>query len=60
LTLSPLGALTFYFDPAKAVATVSHLAKAVMEAESLEHANDLLHALDIKTELDFERELTEA
>lgn len=58
--LSPLGALTFYFDPATTVASVAPLARAVIDARSLDHANDLLHEVGIRTELDFEREFTEA
>jgi hypothetical protein len=60
LTLSPLGALTFYFDPPSTVAKVARLAREVMEASSLEEANDRLHGLGVETELDFERRLTEA
>ena len=58
--LSPLGALTFYFSPTVAVETVSKLARAAFDAESLEHANDVLHSLGVRTELDFERSFTEA
>jgi hypothetical protein len=60
VTLSPLGAMTFYFEPASAVRTAAPLAKAVIDAESLEDANEILHGLEIRTELDFERDLTEA
>jgi hypothetical protein len=60
VVLSPLGALTFYFDPPTAVASVATLAKAVIDARDLEHANDLLHELGVTTELDFERSWTEA
>jgi hypothetical protein len=55
VTLSPIGALTFYFDPSSAVATVAQLAKAVGDAADLESANDILHEIGIATELDFER-----
>jgi hypothetical protein len=58
--LSPIGALTFYFDPASAVARVAHLARTVADAGSLEEANDLLHGLGVTTELDFERRMLEA
>jgi hypothetical protein len=58
--LSPLGALTFYFDPAVAVETVAPLARAVIDADDLEHANDLLHRLGVRTELDFERSAAKA
>jgi hypothetical protein len=53
--LSPIGALTFYFDPPTAVASVAVLAKAVEDAEDLESANDTLHEIGVATELDFER-----
>jgi hypothetical protein len=55
VTLSPIGALTFYFDPPTAVATVALLARAVVGAEDLEAANDTLHEIGVATELDFER-----
>jgi hypothetical protein len=53
--LSPIGALTFYFDPPTALATVAVLAKAVEDAQDLESANDTLHEIGVATELDFER-----
>jgi hypothetical protein len=58
--LSPLGAMTFYFDPTVAVASMARLASTVSSAGGLEEANDRLHALGLRTELDFERSLTEA
>ena len=60
VVLSPIGALTFYFDPPGAVANVARLAQAVADASSLEEANDLLHAVSVMTELDFERQMLEA
>ena len=54
VTLSPVGALTFYFDPTIAVARVARLAEAVLEADSLEHANEELHSLGVESELDYE------
>jgi hypothetical protein len=57
--LSPIGAMTFYFDPDVAVASVASLARAVIDAEDLEAANDLLHGLGVRTELDYERSLVE-
>jgi hypothetical protein len=60
VVLSPIGALTFYFDPPGAVANVARLAQAVADASSLEEANDLLHAVNVRTELDFERQMLEA
>jgi hypothetical protein len=60
VVLSPIGALTFYFDPPAAVARAAPLARAVADAKSLEEANDLLHDLGVRTELDFERRMMEA
>ena len=57
--LSPLGALTLFFDVQVAVDTAARLARAVGAAPSLEAANDLLHQLGIRTELDLEREALE-
>jgi hypothetical protein len=57
--LSPIGAMTFYFDPEIAVTSVADLARAVIDAEHLEEANDILHSLGIRTELDYERAMTE-
>jgi len=54
--LSPVGALTFYFDVERAVGSAARLAAAVMEAEDLDRANELLHALSVRTELDYERD----
>jgi hypothetical protein len=54
--LTPLGALTFYFDPARAAAAGSvPLAEAVRGTESLEEAQERLAALGVRTELDLER-----
>jgi hypothetical protein len=54
--LSPLGALTFYFDVAKAIWSAARLAATVVDAESLDDANELLHGLGVRTELDYERD----
>jgi hypothetical protein len=54
--LSPLGALTIYLDPARAVGSAARLANAVMDAGSMEEANDKLNELGVRTELDLERE----
>jgi hypothetical protein len=54
--LSPVGALTFYFDIAAAVGSAARLAAAVSGARDLEHANELLHGLGVRTELDYERD----
>ena len=58
--LSPLGALTAYFDVGLAVGSAARLAAAVSDAGSLEEANDVLHALGVRTELDYERKMAEA
>jgi hypothetical protein len=54
--LSPVGALTFYFDVAKAIWSAGRLAAAVIDAEDLEAANEILRGLGIRTELDYERD----
>jgi hypothetical protein len=53
--LTPLGALTFFFDPLAAVSSAVPLATAVSPAGSLEEAHDALGAMGIRTELDLER-----
>jgi hypothetical protein len=55
--LTPVGALTFFFDVRAALGSAAALARAVYEAPDLEAANDALHALGIRTELDYEREM---
>jgi hypothetical protein len=57
LELSPVGAVTFYFDVPAALASAARLAHAVREARDLEHGNELLHGLGVHTELDYERSL---
>ncbi len=54
--LSPVGSLTFYFDPVAALSSAARLAAAVMDAHDLEHGNELLHGLGVYTELDYERD----
>ena len=54
--LSPVGALTFYFDVAKAIWSAARLAAAVIDAGDLEDANEILRARGIRTELDYERD----
>ena len=58
--LTPLAALTVYFDIGAALASAARLAQAVLDAGSLEQANDVLHALGVRTELDLERESWQA
>lgn len=54
--LTPLGALTFFFDPVRAVAAAAApLAAAVHDTEHIEAAREALAALGVKTELDLER-----
>jgi hypothetical protein len=53
--LSPMGALTIYFDVAAAIASAARLAAAVREAPDIEFANEILHGLGLRTELDYER-----
>jgi hypothetical protein len=54
--LSPLGALTAYFDVPAALRSAARLAAAVREAPDLEAANGLLRGLVRRTELDYERD----
>jgi hypothetical protein len=53
--LTPLGALTFFFDPVAAANSAIPLATAVSPAASLEEAHDALMGLGVRTELDLER-----
>jgi hypothetical protein len=55
--LSPVGALTFFFDPAAALRSAARLAAAVVDCDSLEAAQVVLAARGVRTELDYEREL---
>ena len=54
--LTPLGALTFFFDPLAAASAAVPLATAVAPAGSLEEAHEALTGMGIKTELELERE----
>jgi hypothetical protein len=53
--LTPLGALTFFFDPVAAAKSAVPLATAVSPAASLEEARDALAGMGVETELDLER-----
>jgi hypothetical protein len=53
--LTPLGALTFFFDPVLAVEKAAPLARAVAGADGLEAAHEVLRAAGVGTELDIER-----
>ena len=54
VSLSPLGALAFFFDP-PAAAPALPLAGAVAGSTSLEQAHRALSAIGVSTELDYER-----
>lgn len=58
--VSPLGAITFFFDPAAAMASAARLAAAVVDCGSLEEAQEVLAARGVRTELDWEREAANA
>jgi hypothetical protein len=53
--LTPLGGLTFFFDPLAAAGSAIPLATAVSPAASLEEAHDALMGMGVRTELDLER-----
>jgi hypothetical protein len=54
--LTPLGALTFFFDPLAAAGSALPLATAVSPAASLEQAHQALTGMGVRTELELERE----
>ena len=54
LELMPAVALTVYFDVTIAYESSAPLARAVMDAASLEEANETLRAMGIRSELDWE------
>jgi hypothetical protein len=54
--LSPVGGITFLFDPGAALASAARLAAAVRDDASLLEAHDRLTAQGIRTELGWERE----
>jgi hypothetical protein len=53
--LTPLGALTFFFEPRAAAGSAVPLATAVSPAGSLEEAHEALTGMGIRTELELER-----
>lgn len=53
---TPVGALTFFFDPAAAIGSAARCAKLVLDAPDMEAAQTLLSAAGIRTELDYERD----
>ena len=54
--VSPLAAITFFFDPLDALRSAARLATAVGGCTSLEDAQGVLSARGVRTELDWERE----
>jgi hypothetical protein len=54
VTLSAVGAVTFFFDPLVAIGSTAPLARAVCGAASLSEANRRLRELGVETELDRE------
>src|SRR3954452_13341471 len=54
--LSPLAAVTFFFQIPAAVRSAARLALAVREAADLDEANAILRSLEVRTELDWETE----
>jgi hypothetical protein len=54
--LSPVAAVTFYFDVPAALASAARLALAVRDTGDLDQANEALGSLGVRTELDYERE----
>ncbi|MEA2466044.1 MAG: hypothetical protein QOJ57_170, partial [Thermoleophilaceae bacterium] len=60
LELMPAVALTVYFDVTIAYEASAPLARAVMDAQSLDEANDILRSMGIRSELDWELEAAAA
>ena len=58
--LSPLGAVSFYFEPEAAMRSAARLADAVAHAASLEEAEEILAARGVRSELAVEREVFSA
>jgi hypothetical protein len=54
LELTPVAALTFFFDPVVAIEATAVLARAVDGASSLTEANEILRGMGVRTELDWE------
>jgi len=52
--LSAIAAVTFYLDVGAMMRAIGRLARAVVDATSLQEANDALHELGVRTELDLE------
>lgn len=60
LELSTIASLTFYLDAEVTLRTAGRLARAVMDATTLEQSNRALAALGVHTELDLERDAAAA
>jgi hypothetical protein len=58
--LTPVGALSFFFDPAAAIVGPARLAAAIRDADSLEAAEEILAGLGIRSELAYERDAAAA
>jgi hypothetical protein len=54
--LTPLSAVTFFFDPSAAIASAARMAAAVLDAPDLEDADRRLERLGIRTEYAYERD----
>jgi hypothetical protein len=54
--LSPVGAVTFFYDAAAAMASAARLATAIRDADSLDEAQGILERLGVRTELGWERD----
>jgi hypothetical protein len=54
--LGPVGALTFFLDPAESLTQIAPLAPLVAETETIEAARQALAEAGVRTELDYERE----
>lgn len=53
---TPVGALTFFYEPAAALASAARCARMVLDAADLDDAQTRLAAAGVRTELDYERE----
>ena len=58
--LSPVGAMSFFFDCTRAIEGPARLAAAVADADSLEAAEAVIAGLGIRSELAYEREMAAA
>lgn len=56
VTLTPLGGKLFAFDCDRAIGSAARLARAVLDAESLQDGRRILNELGVRTELDYEED----